>query len=398
MAGYPTGGRRYDQSNTTDFLFGKPQEPLGGKRWWTPKDPVLNPKPTPPPINFGKTGSSGFSADAQDRRDGMGDGSTPPPGNDPYLELLYGLMGQAGQGSGPNLSGFNNALAELEAEKTRVSDRYKKYSGQISDIYGTLTGITQADIANIAPAGESVRSTLSAQEAERAAATRSTEEARLATATQAREALGLGDLAGQYAGGDIVTQQAEGSIADSEAQRGAAENTLLANEAIAQQAGQNRIAGYGLQQEQSARQLQTSLEDALAAIRAQQAQIEMQRSQAASSGSGPNINAQLAILDKIQAYSNPEVLGEPSALDIFESRNPGLGSTGRAAADTFAQWISNSANYNAIPAVNVGRKPSAAEVVGAFLTQTGQTVPQAQAWAKNNKVFNLLVDLANTAE
>jgi hypothetical protein len=342
--------------------------------------------------------SGAASADAQDRRDGRGIGGDTAPQSDPYLDMLYGLMGQAGQGSGPNLSGFNNVLAELESEKTRVSDRYKKYTGQIADIYGTLTGITQADIANIAPRGEALRAGLSAQEAERTAATRATEDARLATATQARAELGLEDLAGQYAGGDIVTQQAEGSISDSEAQRSAAENTLLANEAIAQQAGQNRITGYGLQQQESAAQLQTSLEDALAAIRAQQAQIEMQKSQAASSGSGPNINAQLAILDKIQAYSNPEALGEPTPLDIFESRNPGLGTTGRTAADTFAEWISNTANYDAIPAVRKGEKPSASQVVGAFLTQVGQTVPQAQNWARNSSVFNLLVDLANTAE
>jgi hypothetical protein len=213
-----------------------------------------------------------------------------PAGMDPLTQLQYDMyqqmLGATNPGQGVNLSGYNTALRELEEEKGRINDRYKKYSGQISDIYGTLTGITQADIANIAPTGASLRTGLSAQEAERAAAARATEEARRATATQAREELGLEELAGEYAGGDVVTEQSEGIVSDSEALRSAAENTLLANEAIAQQSGQNRITGYGLQQEESSKQLQKSLEDALAAIRAEQAQIEMARSQAASQARG----------------------------------------------------------------------------------------------------------------
>ena len=342
-------------------------------------------------------GSGPMGADARDGWDGMrGDMSVASQENDPYLDLLYGLLSQAGQGRGPSLSGFDSALADLETEKTRVSDRYKKYSGQISDIYGTLTGITQSDIANIAPAGESVRSTLSAQEAERAAATRAADEARLAAATEARAALGLEDLAGQYAEGDIATEQAEGMITDSEAQRSAAENTLLANEAIAQQSGQNRITGYGLQQEQSARQLQASLEDVLAQIAAQQSQVKMQRAQAAGSGRGPDIGAQLQILDRIQAYDNPQAPGEPTPLDLFGART-GQGTLGRQAADTFAEWISNTENYEAIPAVRNRGKANATEIVAAFLTQTGQNVPAARQWAKNSDVYNLLINLANTA-
>jgi hypothetical protein len=158
-------------------------------------------------------------------------------------------------------------------------------------------------IEKIAPRGEATRASLSAQEAERAAATRSAEQARLSTATEARGALGLEDLAGQYAAGDVVTEQSEGMVADSEAQRSAAENTLLANEAIAQQQGANQQLGYGLQQEQSARQLQTSLEDALAALRAQRAQIEMERSQAASqaSGGGPDWQTRMAGLQGLES-------------------------------------------------------------------------------------------------
>jgi hypothetical protein len=346
-------------------------------------------------VSGSKVGSGPTGADARDGWDGRrSDG--PAQQNDPYVDFLLGLLGQAGQGSGPNLSGYDSALADLETEKTRVSDRYKKYSGQISDIYGTLTGITQADIANIAPAGESVRSTLSAQEAERATATRAADEARLAAATEARAALGLEDIAGQYAGGDIATEQAEGMVTDSAAQASAAENTLLANEAIAQQSGQNRITGYGLQQEESARQLQASLEDVLAQIAAQQSQIKMQRAQAAGSGRGPDIGAQLQIMDRIQAYNNPQAPGEPTPLDIFGART-GQGTVGRQAADTFAEWISNTENYEAIPAVRNRGKANATEIVAAFLTQAGQEQPAIRQWAKNSDVYNLLINLANTA-
>jgi hypothetical protein len=346
-------------------------------------------------VSGSKAGSGPMGADARDGWDNRrSDG--PAQQSDPYLDFLQSLFDQAGQSSGPNLSGYDSALADLETEKTRVSDRYKKYSGQISDIYGTLTGITQADIANIKPAGESVRSTLSAQEAERAEATRASDAARLAAATEARAALGLGDLAGEYAEGDIATEQSEGMITDSEAQRSAAENTLLANEAIAQQAGQNRITGYGLQQEQSAKQLQTSLEDVLAQIAAQQSQIKMQRAQAAGSGRGPDIGAQLQIMDRIQQYNNPQVPGEPTPLDIFGART-GQGTVGRQAADTFAEWISNTENYEAIPAVRNRGKANATEIVAAFLTQAGQNKPAIRQWAKNSDVYNLLINLANTA-
>jgi hypothetical protein len=286
----------------------------------------------------------------------------------------------------------------LGKERKRMKARYKKYQNQISDIYGTLSGINKDMIASIAPTGEAMRADLAAQEGQQAAATRSADAARLAAATKARAELGLEDVASQYAGGDVATTQAEGMVSDTAARNTAAENTLLANEGIATQQLTNQNLGRAIQQEASNRQLDTSLEDALAAIRAERVNVLNQRAQAASQGSGPNINAQLSILEKIQQYTNPSAIGEPTPLDILESRNPSLGNAGRQAADTFAEWISNTANYEAIPAVRRGDKPSAAQVVGAFLTQTGQTIPQAETWARNSEVYNLLVQLANTAE
>jgi hypothetical protein len=316
------------------------------------------------------------------------------PASDPYLDLLYGFMEQAGQGSGgANLSGYNASLKMLGKERKRMKARYKKYQNQISDIYGTLSGINKDMIASIAPTGEAMRADLAAQEGQQAAATRSADAARLAAATKARAELGLEDVASQYAGGDVATTQAEGMVKDSAANATAAQNTMLANEAIAKQQLTNQNLGRTIQEEGSTRQLQTSLEDALAAIRGERVNVLNQRAQAASQGSGPNIGMQMDILQKIQDYTNPQASGEPSALDVFKSRNPGLETTANQAADTFTDWISK--NYNTIPSVRLGKKPDAREVVNTFIGQVGTTVPQAETWARNNNLYNLLIQLAS---
>ncbi len=316
------------------------------------------------------------------------------PAVDPYLDLLYGLYEQAGQGSGgANLSGYNASLKMLGKERKRMKARYKKYSEQISDIYGTLTGINTSMIAGIAPAGEAMRADLAAQEGQQAAATRSADAARLEAATKARAELGLEDVASQYAGGDVATTQAEGMITDRAANATAAQNTLLANEAIAKQQLTNQNLGRAVQEEASTAGLQRSLEDALAAIRAERVNVLNQRAQAASQGSGPNIGAQMGILEKIQEYTNPQAPGEPSALDVFKSRNKGLETTADQIADTFTDWVSK--NYSTIPSVKLSKTPDAREVVNTFISQIGTTVPQAESWARNNNLYNLLIQLAS---
>jgi hypothetical protein len=319
------------------------------------------------------------------------------PVSDPYLDLLYGFMQQAGQGSGgANLSGYNASLKMLGKERKRMKARYKKYQNQISDIYGTLTGINKDMIAGIAPAGEAMRADLAAQEGQQAAATRSADAARLAAATKARAELGLEDVASQYAGGDVATTEAEGTIKDRAADTTAAQNTMLANEAIARQQLTNQNLGRTIQQESSETSLQRSLEDALAAIRAERANVLTQRSQAASQGSGPNIGMQMDILQKIQDYTNPQAPGEPSALETFKSRYTDLGTVADQAADTFTDWISR--NYSTIPTVKLGKTPDAREVVNTFLTQISPTVPQAETWARNNNLYNLLIQLASPSK
>jgi hypothetical protein len=278
-----------------------------------------------------------------------------------------------------------------------MKKRYKKYQGQIADIYGTLTGINQSMIENIAPAGEAVRADVAAQEGQQAAATRSADAARLEAATQARAGLGLEDLAGQYAEGDVATEQAEGMITDRAADTTAAQNTLLANEAIARQQLTNQNLGSAIQQEESQTTLQRSLEDALAAIRGERANVLMQRAQAASSGSGPNIGAQLEILDRIQQYTNPQPSGEPSALQIFQANNPTLANSAQQAADTFSEWIAN--NYNSIPAVqsSTSGKAPAGAIVNTFIDQISAELPQARSWTGNSAMFELLLQLATPA-
>ena len=320
------------------------------------------------------------------------------PVSDPYLDLLYGFMAQAGQGSGgANLSGYNASLKMLGKERKRMKARYKKYQNQISDIYGTLSGINKDMIAGIAPAGEAMRADLAAQESQQAAATRSADAARLAAATKARAELGLEDVASQYAGGDVATTQAEGMVSDTAARNTAAENTLLANEGIATQQLTNQNLGRAIQQEASNRQLDTSLEDALAAIRAERVNVLNQRAQAASQGSGPNIGMQMDILQKIQDYTNPKPSGELSNLESFKVNNPTLANSAQQAADTFSEWIAN--NYNSIPAVQgstTGKAPAGA-IVNTFIDQISAQLPQAKSWTANSAMYNLLLQLATPA-
>jgi hypothetical protein len=305
-----------------------------------------------------------------------GGATTPGAASNPILDLLRQMYKQAGQSSGANLSGYNASLKMLAKERKRVKARYKKYSGQIADIYGTLTGITQGMIANIAPAGESMRADLSAQEAASAEATRSTEDARLSTANEARSALGLEALAGEYAAGDAVTAQTEGMIADSAANKTASENTLLANEAIATSQGQNQIVGYGLQQEESVKQLQRSLEDALAAIRAERANVLTQRSQAASSGSGPNLGAQISILEQIQAIENGQPATDP--VGIFLQNNSSLAPVAAPLVNTFADWVTSnytdlfnaSGSKKADPIIAIERFKASSPQAAASLSQS----------------------------
>lgn len=284
-----------------DWLTSREPSKIDFTPGFTPRPWQMTPPPragaAPTATNMGRFSGPGIDPVTGASTVGQGTG-TPPmsPLEQMQFDMFQQMMGASSGGRSVDLSGYNASLKMLGRERKRMKKRYKKYSGQIADIYGTLTGINQSMIDNLAPAGEAMRADLSAQEAERAGATRATEDARLGTANEAREALGLEDLAGTYAGGDVVTGQSEGMITDSEARRGASENTMLANEAIARQQLTNQNLGRALQQEESTAGLQRSLEDALAAIRAERANVLSQRSQAASqaSGGGPDWGTRMA--------------------------------------------------------------------------------------------------------
>jgi hypothetical protein len=272
-----------------------------------------------------------------------------------------------------------------------MKKRYKKYQGQIADIYGTLTGINKSMIENLAPAGEAMRADLAAQEGQQAAATRSADAARLEAATQARAGLGLEDLAGQYAEGDVATTQAEGMITDRAADTTAAQNTMLANEAIATQQLTNQNLGRTIQQESSESNLQRSLEDALAAIRAERANVLTQRSQAASqaSGGGPDYNARLGA---IQGLRN---MGQgPEATDVvgrFLQANPTLEPVAAPLLNSFNSFITGPA-YTRLKNIYGTSPIPALAAINAFKDST----PQAQVGIDQNPILsNLLTDWYN---
>lgn len=348
--------------------------------------------PTPKPAPLTPRGYSGLTPSQASRV------TTPKPTpqqSDPYLDLLYNLFGRAGRSSGggrADLTGYNKQLQFLAKERKRMKERYKKYDAAISDIYGTLTGITQSMIADIAPATEMQSAQMAATEAQQAAATREAETGRLSAATEARANLGLEDLAGEYAAGDVVTEQTEGQIADEADLSAAAQNTLAANRAIAEQAGQNQILGYALQQEQSKRDLQRSMEDALAAIRAEQSGIRAQKAQAraaaAASGSGPNIGMQLSILDRIREAETGGTAA-PSFLGKFAGTS--LEAPATTAYTTFADWLSSS--YSSIPGAQ--SRQSGKATVNEALQAFRQSIPQANQWLSNPEIQTMLASYYN---
>ena len=315
------GGLRDVAAQPFDWLMGRDGRPINFTSQFTPRPWQMTPPPkagaAPTATNTGSfygpmidpvTGESTVARDT----------STPPmsPLEQMQYDMFQQMLGASSGGRSVDLSGYNASLKMLGRERKRMKKRYKKYEGQIADIYGTLTGINESMLNNIAPAGEAMRADLAAQEGQQAAATRSADAARLEAATQARAGLGLEDLAGEYAGGDVATEQAEGMITDRAADTTAAQNTLLANEAIAKQQLTNQELGRTIQEEGSTRDLQRSLEDALAAIRAERANVLMQRSQAASqaSGGGPDWATRMAGLEGLMGMGQA-----PAATDYIGS-------------------------------------------------------------------------------
>lgn len=321
------GGLRDVAAQPFDWLMGREGRPINFTSQFTPRPWQMTPpkdmkyaidttggRRTGPTL--GPDGKPLIPATNFSGRNSENDVPTLSPLEQLQYDMFQEMLGASSGGRSVDLSGYNASLKMLGRERKRMKRRYKKYQGQIADIYGTLTGINNSMIENLAPAGEAMRADLAAQEGQQAAATRSADTARLEAATQARAGLGLEDLAGQYAGGDVATEQAEGMITDRAADTTAAQNTMLANEAIARQQLTNQNLGRTIQQESSETSLQRSLEDALAAIRAERANVLTQRSQAASqaSGGGPDWATRMAGLEGLMGMGQA-----PAATDYIGS-------------------------------------------------------------------------------
>jgi len=387
------GGLRDIAAQPLDFFSGREGRPIDFTSKWTPRPWQMTP---PIPMKYAiDTTKKNLPVIPSSPTNGPNIKNDVPP-LDPLAQMEYDLLMQIATGANTggrsvDLSGYNASLKMLGKERKRMKNRYKKYQGQIADIYGTLTGINNSMIAGIAPAGEAMRADLAAQEGQQAAATRSADAARLEAATKARAELGLEDVASQYAGGDVATTQAEGMITDSAANKTAAENTLLANEAIAKQQLTNQNLGRTIQQESSTANLQRSLEDALSAIRAERANVLMQRSQAASqaSGGGPDYGARL---DAIQGLRN---MGQgPEATDVvgrFLKDNPTLEPVAAPLLNSFNSFITGPAYTRLRNTYGTSPIPPLA-AINAFKDST----PQAQVSIDQNPiVVNLLTDWYN---
>ena len=286
--------------------------------------------------------------------------------DDPYLKALYSTLG-----GGANTSGYDAALKQTSDERKRMQKRYNTYSAQISDVFGNLSRKTLPELlTSTAQSSEAIRAQEAAQQAKYAQDTRSTEQARLDAANAARAGLGLEGSAQAGATGDIVTQTTEAGLADKAGMDAATLQTILTNEAIAKGDINRQIAGLGYGQEEAQRKLSLSREDALAALAAQEAQIQTQRSQAISAAQ-PSTSEQLAVMQAAEDYKQNVLKANGGATDPASQwleANPDYKKPAQALVASFLPWF-----YSAdAPSVNEG-------------TQKTPTLDQyLQAFAKSN--------------
>jgi hypothetical protein len=263
--------------------------------------------------------------------------------DDPYLRALYSTLG-----GGANTSGYDTALQQTAAERKRIQQRYNTYSAQISDIFGNLSRkVLPEFLTGITQSSEAVRGQQAAQAAKYAQETRTAEQARLDAANAARANLGLGDTAAAAAGGDIVTQSVEAGLADKAAMDAATLQTILANEAIAKGDINRQIAGLGYGEQEALRKLGASREDVLAALAAQEAQIQAQKSQAISAGQ-PSTSERLAVLQAAEEYKASKMgnnVGSDPASQWLAA-NPAQSTAAKNLLGSFLPWF-----YNTAPAV-----------------------------------------------
>jgi hypothetical protein len=274
--------------------------------------------------------------------------------DDPYLKALYASLG-----GGADTSGYDRALKQTSDERKRMQQRYNTYSAQISDVFGNLSRKTLPEMLTAtAQSSEAIRGQQAAQQAQYAQETRSAEQARLNAANAARQGLGLEGSAEAGATGDLVTQTTEAGLADKAGMDAATLQTILTNEATAKGDINRQISGLGIAQDQAMSTLNMSREDALAALAAQQAQIETQRSQAITAAQ-PSTAERLAVIQAAEDYKNSKLSangnGSTDPASQWIAANPNFQQPAQELLASFLPWF-----YNSAPAVEqqTGKTPT----------------------------------------
>lgn len=296
--------------------------------------------------------------------------------DDPYLKALYSSLG-----GGADTSGYDRALKQTADERKRMQKRYNTYSAQISDVFGNLSRKTLPEMLTAtAQSSEAIRAQEAAQQAKYAQDTRSSEQARLDAANAARAGLGLEGSAQAGATGDLVTQTTEAGLADKAGMDAATLQTILTNEAIAKGDINRQISGLGYAQDEALRKLSLSREDALAALAAQEAQIQTQRSQAITAAQ-PSTAEQLAVIQAAEDYKQNVLKANSGATDPASQwleANPDYKKPAQALIASFLPWF-----YSAdAPAVN--KQTQKTPTFDQYLQEFAATNPQGAQLLANN--------------
>lgn len=167
---------------------------------------------------------------------------------------------------------YQPALDFIAQQRTQANERYAQNKADISNIFGTLTTMRQADAEKIRKQFENSITSQQTALATRTAEARRAQEA----AGQAYTQVGAERGGGPEVAGIAAPQTAlaaEQGIADANAIQGAWEGMQRAMGSQAQVDLSNAIAGYGFQEAQSVRDLQGSLENTLNQLAGQQIDV-----------------------------------------------------------------------------------------------------------------------------
>lgn len=194
---------------------------------------------------------------------------------------------------------YQPVLNDLNAQKRSTLNRYETNKGDIKNIFGDLTSLTEKDSVRIA---DQYTKTIAEQRAGVAARTAEVRTSTAATVDQ-------GAAAGEQRGGgpamnvNPVQVAAEQGIAQSNAYQTTWEALMNANQMQAQADISARGAGYGQQELGALKQLQQNLEDRLAQIGSSRAQVQSDIAQARIQGRQNVRNARYQETQDTKSYN-----------------------------------------------------------------------------------------------